>query len=153
MLLGSTPRQSDGGSGPLAVSSARGDRRSDRRDVGARCWGCLRRLALVTDITVSLPRENYNNSPPSSRNLILGRVLAGPRPSLFSRGRTHARNPTASPAVAQCLLRRGGLGPTVRAVLMRTTCVGGAPRICDTSLLGISGPQIVEIQRIQREAD
>ena len=50
-------------------------------------------------------------------------------------GRTHARNPTASPAVAQCLLRRGGLGPTVRAVLMRTTCVGGVPRICDTRVI------------------
>ena len=43
-------------------------------------------------------------------------------------GRTHARNATARPAVAQCLLRRGGLGPTVRVVLMRTTCVGGVPR-------------------------
>ena len=52
-------------------------------------------------------------------------------------GRTHARNPTASPKVAQCLLRRGRLGPTVRAVLMRTTCVGGggAPRICGTRVI------------------
>ena len=50
-------------------------------------------------------------------------------------GRTHARNPTSSPAVAQCLLMRGGLGPTVRAVLMRTTCVGGVPRICDTRVI------------------
>ena len=50
-------------------------------------------------------------------------------------GRTHARNPTASPAVAHCLLMRGGLGPTGRAVLMRTTCVGGVPRICDTRVI------------------
>ena len=50
-------------------------------------------------------------------------------------GRTHARNPTASPAVAQCLLRRGGLGPTARATLMRTTYVGGVPRICDTRVI------------------
>ena len=50
-------------------------------------------------------------------------------------GRTHARNPTASPAVTQCLLMRGGLGPTVGAVLMRTTCVGGVPRICDTRVI------------------
>ena len=59
-------------------------------------------------------------------------------------GRTHARNPTASPAVAQCLLRRGGLGPTVRAVLMRTTCVGGVPRICDTGVIrGVVHPAAV----------
>ena len=50
-------------------------------------------------------------------------------------GRTHARNPTASPAVAHCLLMRGGLGPTVRTVLMRTTSVGGLPRICDTRVI------------------
>ena len=50
-------------------------------------------------------------------------------------GRTHARNPTSSPAVAQCLLMRGRLGPTVRAVLMRTTCVGGVPRICDIRVI------------------
>ncbi len=50
-------------------------------------------------------------------------------------GRTHARNPTASPEVTRCLLRRGGLGPTVGAVLMRTTCFGGVPRICDTRVI------------------
>ena len=50
-------------------------------------------------------------------------------------GRTHARNPTSSPAVAQCLLMRGSLGPTGRAVLIRTTCVGGVPRICDTRVI------------------
>ena len=56
----------------------------------------------------------------------------------FPVGRTRARNPTANPAVGRGLLRRGGLGPTptVGAVLMRTTCVGGARRICDTRTIG-----------------
>ena len=43
----------------------------------------------------------------------------------FPVGRTHARNPTANLAVTRGLLRRGGLGPTAGAVLVRTTCVGG----------------------------
>ena len=53
----------------------------------------------------------------------------------FPVGRTRARNPTANPAMTRGLLRRGGLGPTVGAVLMHTTCVGGAPRICDTRVI------------------
>ena len=33
------------------------------------------------------------------------------------------------------LFQQAHLGPTVGAVLMRTTCVGGAPRICDTRVI------------------
>ena len=40
-----------------------------------------------------------------------------------------------NPVVTRGLLRRGGLGPTVGAVLMRTPCVGGAPRICDARVV------------------
>ena len=36
---------------------------------------------------------------------------------LYNTPPTHARSPTASPAVTQCLLRRGGLGPTVGGIL------------------------------------
>ena len=65
-------------------------------------------------------------------------------------GRTCARNPTANPAVTRGLLRRGGLGPTGRAVLMRTTCVGGVPRICETRVIrGVAHHAIVV--RVPRE--
>ena len=50
-------------------------------------------------------------------------------------GKTQARDPTARPKGGQDLLGKGDLGPTVGAVLMRTTCVGGVPRICDTRVI------------------
>ena len=50
-------------------------------------------------------------------------------------GKTQARNPTAKPEVGQDLLGKGDLGPAAGAVLMRTTCVRGAPRICDTRVI------------------
>ena len=49
-------------------------------------------------------------------------------------GRTQARDPTAKPDVGRGLLGKGDLGPAVGAVLMRTTCVRGAPRICNTRI-------------------
>ena len=45
------------------------------------------------------------------------------------------RDPTAKPEVGRGLLGKGDLGPAVGAVLMRTTCVGGVPRICDTRVI------------------
>ena len=50
----------------------------------------------------------------------------------FPVGRTRARNPTAKPGDPGSA-QEGDLGPTtVGAVLMRTTCVRGAPRIFNT---------------------
>ena len=62
-------------------------------------------------------------------------LLRGAKGGNFPVGRTRARNPTANPAVTRGLLRGRGLGHTVGAVLMRTTCVGGVPRICDTRVI------------------
>ena len=48
-----------------------------------------------------------------------------------TRAQPHSQS-RSGPVLAQ---EWGGLGPTVRAVLMRTTCVGGVPRMCDTRVI------------------
>ena len=81
---------------------------------------------------------------------LLGKFIRGAKGGNFPVGGTRARNPTAKPEVGRGLLRRGGLGPAVGAVLMRTTCVGGAPRICDTRVIrGIA--HHAEVVRVPRE--
>ena len=54
-------------------------------------------------------------------------------------GKTQARDPTAKPEVSRGLLGKGDLGPAVGAILMRTTCIRGAPRIYDTRVIIVGG--------------
>ena len=64
---------------------------------------------------------------PSSRGAKVGRE--------FSRRKDPGARSPSQAQMGRGLLGKGNLGPAVGAVLMRTTCVRGAPRICDTRVI------------------
>ena len=91
--------------------------------------------------TKDLDENGWFQDPDGSRNPGTngskgGILLRGVKGGGFARRKDTRAQPHIQPHTGIVPVHEGGFRPQGRAVLMRTTCVGGVPRICDTSILG-----------------